>query len=215
MSASLGRFASIRLQGPPPQNQRGVSLIELSVVAAVLVTIIIAATDYSLSILARQEVQSTARAGAEFASERGYNPIGIQEAALCSKGTQIETQSTTTCVKSKCTTTTTSSKVCIAPRFHTGTVIKVNQSPASALPRPICACNGDFYAGIPADITSTGAYTCKTLPQCLGGTVPVSRSAYVEVTASGNYSPLFPFLGWGKQSSVPITAKSVIKTFFP
>lgn len=205
--------------GGAVRGQRGVSLVELSVVAGILVTILIVVTDYSLSILARQEVHSAARAGAEYASERGYNPVGIVEAATCSKGT--ESQSTTVLVpstkggKTTYTPVTTTSIICSPSKLQSITGVQVNGSLASSNPAPYCVCNGNFYGDRQLALGTAGAYTCKGLPTCDSGMISVQRSAYVEVTVTGSYAPLFPFLGWSNRSSVPITAKSVVKTFFP
>lgn len=198
------------------KGQHGVSLLEFAAIASVLAVILIAATDYGLSILARQEIQGAARAGAEFASERGYNVFGIREAAICSRGTETKTVTTVTYdKKGNPVYNSTSTEICTPFRFHTNTVVKVNQALPTDLPRPTCVCRGDFYAGSPAGIQGDGSYTCKTLPKCDGGSVTVERSAFAEVTVSGSYSPLFPWLGWSGNSNFPLTAKSVVKTFLP
>lgn len=188
-------FHSRQCDGPV-RLQRGLSLIEFAVLAGLLVILLVAATDYSLAILARQEIHGAARAGAEFAINQGYNVNGIQAAARNPRGTG-------------------------SPGLKFASIVSV--TPDATTAGVTCACYADFSAnGIsrppnwnvspPACSVGTADGLC---PAPATTDIKILPSAYVTVTVSGTYTPLFPAYWVNLQAGkLPLNATYVARTFF-
>lgn len=168
--------------------QMGLSLVEFALVMPVLVLILVAATDFSLAILARQEVHSAARAGIEFAINRGYDVNGIKAAALQSTGSGA------------------------SRKFATINASGVSVSSA------ICACYGDISksvgtpSGTPLSCPTGSATKCPSVsngPQLL-------PAPYVSITVTGTYAPIFSGYWWFglNNGQLNLSAKYVGKTQF-
>ena len=79
------------------QDQRGSSAVELALVAPVLVYVMLAAADLGLSFMKRAQVYNSARAGAEYASLKGWNSSNISTAAQSATNLAVTVTPTTYC----------------------------------------------------------------------------------------------------------------------
>lgn len=180
----LQRYASYR------DNQKGLSVLELAIYAALLSGVLVAATDYSLAILARQEVHAAARAGLEFAINRGYDESGVKSTVMQSRGPNVTTL-----------------------RFAT-----INPSDVSSTPR--CACYVTTTTGVTLTAaTSATPRNCSgicPLPPGVTSGVSVQSGLYVTVNVRGTYSPLVPFYWFNLDANrkVPIQASYTGKAYF-
>lgn len=163
--------------------------MEFAFVGPLVVLLLAAATDYSLAIFARQEIHSAARAGMEYAVNRGYDPSGIKISIKKSSGADF------------------------GYRFASVTDSGVT------IFGPKCACFGQITAGVdPAPATAASTQSCDTTDLVCGApgeTVKLMRMPYVKITVTGTYDPFFPLLWYGlKNGKLELSASYVGKTFF-
>lgn len=187
-----GRSFSVPGAGIRFRRQSGASFIELSLVAAVLLLLFVAATDLSLSILARQQIHSAARAGMEYAIARGYDSVGIQKAVTNAFGPQ-----------------------------SVGILRLASIDESGVSSSLTCACYGALALGVsPNRDTTTGKYTCPSGASDIcsapaAGGVPIPLAPYVTVRVTGSYSPILK-LYWPNLTNgiVPITSTYVGRVSF-
>ncbi len=126
--------------------QRGNVALETALIAPILITLAVGASDIGLGMRVQSEVSDAAQAGVEYVALHGYTSSGVQTAATSATSLSVSVSSTT------------------------------------------------FYAcPTGTDITPSAAGTA-----CASGS---TAGSYASVTASANYTPLFPII-WG---SNPVT----------
>lgn len=171
--------------------QEGLSLIEFAIVAGVLVILSVAATDYSLAILARQEIHSAARSGMEFAINQGYNVNGIREAVRNPRGPN-------------------------SPGLKLATIESI--FPDADQKGVICACYADFSSGGGSGDPNWSATppACNgSCPPRAEKDLEIAQSPYVTITVTGTYSPFFTAYWTNLQNGkVRLSATYVAKTYF-
>jgi Flp pilus assembly protein TadG len=165
--------------------QRGLSLIEFAFVAGLLVILLVAGTDYSLSILARQEIHSAAKSGMEFAINRGYDPNGIQVAARNPRGVG-------------------------SPGLRFASIVSVTSDVKCA-----CYADFTSWTSPRPSTSSSPQYCVNSCAPIAIGGISIPESAYATVTVTGAYTPFFPLYWANLQGgTVPLSATYVAKTFF-
>lgn len=169
------------------KTQTGVAFLEFAVLTALLTLLLVVATDYSLAILARQEIHSAARAGMEVAIDKGFDAAGIEAAARNPRGATVAG------LRFASTTSVSATVTCACYAQFPGVSPELSGGVLSCTNAKIPLCD------VPSGVTG----------------VKVSRSPYVTVVVNGAYTPYFswqwPNLVDGK---VVISAKYVGKTYF-
>lgn len=165
--------------------QRGIALIELAIVGMLLIFLIVAATDYSLVMLARQEVHAAARVGVEYAANNGFSSNGITAAVSRSKGTITNPSrfsSLTTTASLKCS--------CDPSKLAPNSPVSVDAKDAVGSPLTCPAATG----------ASCSAYSQYAVISVSGGYKPLFKTFWFGLNSAGVY---------------PIDAYYVVRTFVP
>lgn len=165
--------------------QRGLSLIEFAILSALLLAMLAGATDYSLSILARQEIHGAARAGMEFAINEGYDPKGIEAAARGAQNPSVI-------------------------GLRSAAITRVSSTSKCA-----CYADLANAVDPTASTASSPAVCPGLCPPPQTGDLTVSQGAYATVKVEGTYAPYFGLFWVGLvNGKVEMAATYVGKTFF-
>lgn len=190
MKGRFGCSAPPRSMRSEGQKQSGLSLIEFAIFAGLLIAALVAATDFSMAILARQELEGATREGVEYATNKGYKAEGVKFAVLKGRSgngfklvSNVEVKPTIVCA---CHTD--------LPSLASG-----------ATP------SGDQVPKTPTGSTSP---ECSGLCPVVGGEQSLRR-AYAIVIATADYDPFFAGYWPGLQDGkVRLTARYIGKTYF-